>query len=242
MTFDEKLSQALEESFDERMEQRLAVTKKHRFSLAYKLWEHKTLNSLKKNRYNSKLTLKRTRLIVFAVIAVAALLVGTTSCLTVFTSIRRFNFKLSTNDYRLLRLETIPSDKTSFEEFYVLSEGNGCQLLDDLTESIGKQIEHSSGYFGLNYEFNGNYLKYTQETPHMGFRNYYIALEDKLMPISLYEMNDGFFVERCENSFFKNTLCWIYDGYYFEIIGDFTKEEAVNLALSTKIVDFSEIM
>lgn len=235
MTFDEKLAQALGETFDKRMEQRLAVTKKHRFSLAYKLWEHKTLKSLRKTSYNSKWTLRRARLIVLSIIVSAALLIGVSSC--VVSSIGRYTFVVTPTHYKLLYIESISSDKSCFEEYYSLSDENGWQRLSSLPENAIVN-------FSLNYERNENRLEFIQRIVHKGFRNFYITENDAIIPISLYEKNDGFFIERDDGNKnnFKNTLCWMYDGYIFEIRGDITKDEAIYLAYSTKIVNLSENM
>ena len=62
-----------------------------------------------------------------------------------------------------------------------------------------------------------------------------INTEDAVVEsMSLYEENDGFFIA------FKGGDCglyWIYDGYFLRLHGDFTKNEAVNLAYSIKIIN-----
>ena len=53
--------------------------------------------------------------------------------------------------------------------------------------------------------------------------------------ISLFDKNDGFFIA------YQNGDCglyWLYDGYLLILSGNITKDEAINLALSTKITEF----
>lgn len=69
MTFDDMLRQAFEETARERAEHPRKVYKKHRFSLAFKLWEFKTLRNLKNNRFNGRWTLRKARRAVIAMIA-----------------------------------------------------------------------------------------------------------------------------------------------------------------------------
>lgn len=54
-------------------------------------------------------------------------------------------------------------------------------------------------------------------------------------PMSLYEENDGFFVDFGGG---ECALYWIYDGYLFDLGGNITKNEAINLAYSIKIIFF----
>ncbi len=54
-------------------------------------------------------------------------------------------------------------------------------------------------------------------------------------PMSIYEENDGFFIE------FQNGDCglwWIYDGYLLSLTGNLDKSGLLNLAYSTKIQNF----
>lgn len=143
MTFDEKLAQALGETFDERMERRMNVPKKHRFSLAYKLWEYKTIKNLKKNRYDRRWTLRRARYVVLAAIIVSTLLLGVTAY-AVSVAIGRYTFDTKP-DYSKLLIENHPSDKTSIEEHYGLPEEDGWRLVEFNDLSI---------FTVINYEFD----------------------------------------------------------------------------------------
>ncbi len=99
MTFDEKLTRALGKTFDERMERRMSVPKGHRFSLAYRIWEYRTLKNFRRNYFDKRWTLRRARHIVTtAVIAVSSLLLG----ITVYAAIAIGRYSLDTNpDYSI---------------------------------------------------------------------------------------------------------------------------------------------
>ena len=92
MTFDEKLALALRDTAQEHSEQMVIVTKKHRFSLSYRLWKHKVLKDLSKNRYDGRWTLLKARRIVSISFAVALTLFATTACMIVGMTFGRFSF------------------------------------------------------------------------------------------------------------------------------------------------------
>ena len=228
MTFDEKLAQALGESFDERMEQRFAVTQEHRFSLAYKLWEHKTLKNLRKNRYDKRWTLRRARYIVFAGIMILSLLLGAT-VYAVATS--RFSFVTSPGNSKLLFVEWQSSDKRFFEEYYGLPEDNNWELVTSFVNMDGR-----AKTFSACYECDEKRAVLAQNIIS-GKLNNYVKLDNATTSsVTVFEQNDGFFVERGGNY----TLYWINDGYLFELSGNIDKDEMLDLALSTKIIEYLE--
>ncbi len=53
--------------------------------------------------------------------------------------------------------------------------------------------------------------------------------------MTLYEKNDVFFIRHQSGSC---SLYWLYDGYLFDLGGNIAQNEAMNLALSTKIIEF----
>lgn len=59
-------------------------------------------------------------------------------------------------------------------------------------------------------------------------------------PISIYEENDGFIIDYGENN--SVLLTWIYDGYLLSISSNLNKNETVNLAHSTKNVNFQKYL
>ena len=128
MTFDEKLAQALGNTAKARAEQMLIIEKEHKFSLAYRLWEYRTLKNLRKNRFNKRWTLCKARRIVTAVIIAASSLLGLTAYAAVAV-IGRFNFDTKP-EYSRLVIGNLSSDKTSLEEYYGLPEEDGWNLVN----------------------------------------------------------------------------------------------------------------
>lgn len=224
MTIDEMVRIALAETYEKREEQILTVPKKHRFSLGYRLWEYRTLKSLEKNRFDSRWTLKKARYAV-ASLSVAVSLMLATSVYAVGAFVGRYAFEDKT-EYSKLFIENITSDKTVIEEYYGLPEEDGWEMVDCYKSDIQTVICYEQGDKKVTFQ--------------QRIINGYIAnvnTENALIePMSLYKNDDGFFIQ-----FQKTTdigLYWIYDGYLFTLLGNITKEEAVNLAYSIKIANF----
>lgn len=226
MTFDEIMKQALSETIDDRLEQMRTVTPKPKFSLSYRLWERKTLRDLRRNRHNEHWTLKRARYIVAAMTVLLSLLIGGTAYAAVVL-IGRFGFE-DRVDYSKMLIETHPSDKTTFEEYYGLPEEDGWELVD---------YNLSLPFTTVNYRRGEKEISFSQniiDDGNMGQINTEYA---DVEIISLYTENDGFVLEIRGD---WSGIFWIYDGYLLEITGNIDKNEAVNLAYSTKIVDLSK--
>ncbi len=224
MTFDEKLAQALGETFDERMERRMAVSKKHRFSLSYRLWEYRTLKNLRRNHHDKHWTLRRARHIVTAAaVAVSSLLLG----ITVYAAIAMGRYSFDTKpDYSKMFIEKQSSDKTSIEKYYGLPEEEGWEIVDFNADGTGTMI---------NYKCGEKKITFCQDIIHEGNMGNINTEKADIEPISLYTENDGFIL------YFREEWCsiyWIYDGYLLNLSGNITKSETVNLAYSTKAVDF----
>ncbi len=224
MTFDEKLTQALKGSFEERVEHSLTSADEHRFSLSYRIWERKTLRAIRHNRFDSRCTLRRVRrdLILIAVTAVVVFML--TACAVVGITIGRFSFD-DKREYSELFLNGLSSDKTRIEEYYGLPEEDGWEIDDFYADEYDSAISYTRG---------DESVLFRQKIIHdnAGIVNTENAVVE---PMSLYEENDGFFIK------FKRGDCglwWIYDGYLFSIKGNLNKDELVNLAHSTKIVEF----
>lgn len=222
MTFDEMLKQAFAETAEERAAQMLTVEKKHRFSLAYRLWEHKILRDLRRNRYDKHWTLRKAKQVVAGIIAASLLLLGVTAYAAI-AAIGRYSFDTKP-DYSKLLIENHPSDKTTIEEYYGLPEEDGWELVsyDILVYSTM-----------LNYKCGEKKVSFSQEIiaeGNMGNINTEIA---DIEPISLYTENDGFILDYGNNGCL---LYWIYDGYLLHISSNLDKNGTTNLAYSTKIV------
>lgn len=224
MTFDEKLALALRDTAEERSRQMSVVTKKHRFSLSYRLWKYKTLKDLRKRRYDSRWTLHKARRIVISALAVAIVLFATTACAVVGLTFGRFSFD-DKREYSELFMANLSSDKTCIEEYYGLPEEDGWQLVDYSTTETQTLLIYRCGEKSVSF---------CQDVIRENMGN--INTENTVVePMSLYEENDAFFIA------FQGGNCglwWTYDGYLLHIVGNIAKDEATNLAHSTKIVDF----
>lgn len=222
MNIDEMIARALEEEFEERVEQCCADTKKHRFSLAYRLWERKMLRDLRRGRADTRWTLKRARLVVASGLAAISLLIGGTAFAAV--SMGRYTL-IDKHEYSKMLIENHPSDKTTLEEYYGLPEEDGWELTD----------HHIDTHFTiLNYKRGDEKVDFFQRVIHEGNMGNINTETADVEIISLYSENDGFLLKAGENG---TAIYWIYDGYLLNLSGNITKEEAINLAYSTKIVD-----
>ena len=223
MNIDDMIAKALKEEFEERVEQCSADTKKHRFSLSYRLWERKMLRDLSRDRVNTRWTVKKARTIVASCIAAAFVLIGG----TVFATVNMGRYSFDTKpEYSKLFIENLSSDKTSIEEYYGLPEESGWQIVDFYYDDMGILI---------NYIRGEEMVTFDQRIIVKGSIGNINTENAVVEPISLYEENDGFFIKHQSGSC---SLYWIYDGYLFSVGGNITKKIAINLALSTKIVVF----
>lgn len=221
MIFDDMLRQAFDEAEKERAEHSRKVYKKHRFSLAFKLWEFKTLRNLKKNCYDSRWTLRKARCIVAALTVAASLLIGGTAYAAIAG---RFWFKDKV-DYSKVLIDAHPSDKTVIEEYYGLPEEDGWELTDC-----------EAGMFGtvLSYRRGDTRVSFDQRLIHEGTMTNISTDRAKVEMLSLYEENDGFVLDFGND---ETLICWICNGYFFICGGNMDKNEAINLVYSTKIID-----
>lgn len=231
MTFDEKLTQALKESFEERVEQSISSPEKHRFSLSYRLWERKMLRDIRRNRVDKRWTLRRARYAVVAMFAAFTLLVGGTAYGA--AKIRGFRFEENPKQTNLF-LESYSTDKTTFEELYWLPEDGGWILTN-------------CGLFGIDnnslrlHFMRGDtlvifYQNLIREYPMGHIFNEYPDIE----MLSIYSENDGFITDHRGDGM---TLGWLYDGYFFEILcDDMSKDELIELAHSITTITPEELL
>lgn len=224
MTFNEKLKQALAENHDEHMN-RLAITeKKHKFSLAYRIWERRMLKNLRSGRPAPVWSLRKVRRIVTISFFIAAVTFILTASAVVVMTIGRFSFN-DKREYSELFMSNLSSDKTRFEEYYGLPEEDGWEITD---------FGEVTGHVLISYKRGEEIVAFEQDLIHknMGIVNTENAI---IEPMSIYSENDGFFIE------FQSGSCglwWIYDGYLLSALGNLDKDGLLNLAHSTKIVDF----
>ncbi len=225
MTFNEILKQALSETVDERVEKMLNVKPKPRFSLSYRLWERKMLRDIRRNRRDIRWTLHKARRVVTALAVAAAIVLSLTGCAVVSLAIGRFSFDDKT-DYSKLFIENLSSDKTRIEEYYGLPEEDGW---------VQTYFDELTNYTIFKYTRGAETVIFSQNIicGNMGNVNTENAVVE---PMSLYKENDGFFIAM--NGGDCCAVYWIYDGYFFEIVGNLDRSELVNLAYSTKIANF----
>ena len=224
MTFDDILKQALNDTIDSRIEKMLYVPKKHRFSLAYRLWERKTLRNFRKNRPAPAWTLQRARRVVAVTLFAAAVVFLLTAGAVVGLAIGRFSFN-DKKEYSELFLSHLSSDKTVIEEYYGLPEDDGWTIDYLYTDETSAMIGYARGTDSVTFQQD----VICECTRHINTENAVVG------PISMYKKDDGFFIE------FQNGDCglwWLYDGYLFSLGGNLDKNDLINLALSTKIVEF----
>lgn len=224
MTFDEISKQALSETVDERVEQMLSVTPKPGFSISYRLWERKALKNLCRNSYDSRWTLHRARRIVTTFIVAGAIVLTLTAGAVVGLSIGRFSFD-DKREYSELFMSGLSSDKSCIEEYYGLPEEDGWITDYFYSDEYGTSIV---------YTRQNEIVSFSQNLIRGNMGN--INTENAIIePISIYEENDGFFIEYQSG---ENGLYWTYDGYLFNLIGNIDRNKMMNLAYSTKIIKF----
>lgn len=223
MNIDEMIAKALEEEFEEHVEQYTADMKKHRFSLAYKLWEHKTLKELRKGKTDDRWTLKKARyaVTVFAV-ALVLLVVGGTAYATM-TIKGRYRFEDNT-DYSKMLIKKHPSDKTTFEEYYGLPEEDGW-------EPVEYDISFPATL--VNYKRDGTNVNFQQTIIFEGNIGNINTEKADVEMLSLYTEDDGFVMEYSDD---WTAIYWMFDGYLLQIVGNINKSEAIELVYSTKII------
>lgn len=225
MNIDEIIAKALEEDFEERVEECSNNTEKHRFSFSYRLWEHKMLHDLRCDQVNTRRTVKKMRIAAASCIfAVLLLAVG------IFAAVNMGRYSFDTKqEYSKLFIEKLSSDKTSFEEYYGLPEEDGWEIVE------ASEIDT---HFFISYIQGEENVTFSQNIIMEGSMGNINTENAVVEMVSIYEENDGLFI-----NFQKNGgcgLCWIYDGYFFEIFSNVTKDRIIELALSTKIVDFEK--
>lgn len=221
MNIDEMIAKALDEEFEERVEQSFTDTKKHRFSLAYKLWERKTLRDIRRGS-SKHWTLKRARMVVASGFASLAVLIGGVAFAAV--KLGRYSF-VDKTDYSKMLIENHPSDKTTFEEYYGLPEEDGWGLVE---------YDIFYTFTWLTYKCGDKEIKFIQRIIQEGNMGNINTEKADITMLSLYTENDGFVLD------FREDWCaiyWIYDGYLLEIEGNLDKNETANLVHSTKIIN-----
>ena len=226
MNIDEMIAKALEEEFEERVEKCSSDTKKHHFSLSYRLWEHKMLHDLRRDQVNTRRKVKKMRIVAASCIFAVLLLTG-----GIFAAVNMGRYSFDTKqEYSKLFIEKLSSDKTNIEEYYGLPEEDGWEIIEFYCDNFGTRINYIHDKEDITFKQR---IILDESIGNIDTENAVVEM------LSLYEENDGFFIEH------QNGICsvfWIYDGYLLDFFGNITKDRAIELALSTKIVDYEKII
>ena len=108
MKLDDLIYDGIENTLDERLSQYSADLKKHHFSAAYKIRRHQTIRSVSLGqKAPRKLSVRRMRYVLLAVILAAFLLTG----FSVWYSVGRFTFNVH-SDHSVTYLSRTSDDKT----------------------------------------------------------------------------------------------------------------------------------
>ena len=220
MNIDEMIAKALDEEFEERVEQCSADTKKHRFSPAYRLWERKMLRDLRRGSIDKRWTLKKARVVLG--IAAVSVLVGGTAFAAV--NMGRYSFD-DKRDYSKMLIEQHPSDKTAFEEYYGLPEEDGWEITN---------FGELSHVILISYKRGDQIVSFEQSLIYEGNMGNLNTENTVIEPMSLYENNDGILIELPNN---ECGIFWIYNGYLLSINGNLDKKEIIDLVYSTEIIN-----
>ncbi len=228
MTFDEKLEQAFKETSDERTERLMEVEKNHKFSLAYKIWEYKTLRDLRRGRSDNHWSLQKVKKATTIMLVVFSFLILSGTAFAAVVIFGRYGFEDKVECTKVI-LERHSSDKTNFEEYYGLPEEEGWELKHSAIGEIGTMLDYTKG---------DKKVCFCQRIIVDGVNSYVNTEKASVVMLALYSEDDGFIMEFPDNA---TLLFWIYDGYLFELVGNLDKDSMINLAYSTKIVDFKKI-
>lgn len=220
MTFDEKLALALRETGGARYQQ-YSVGRKHHFSLAYRLWRGRTIRSYgAEAAYSGRLTLRQMRHALLAIMLAGMALLGA-AAYAVGSAIW---YQLShREDHSRMSVFSALSDRAVIGEYYGLSEEDGWEIEDYSVVDDSVVIV---------YERGGENLLLSQRA----VKQYAWNVNTEKVPaekISVFAKDDGLFMEYDD----ERILIWFDDGYIFEMVGKFTKNEVVELAKSVKKVE-----
>ena len=126
MKLDNMIADGIENTLDERLSQYTADLKKHHFSASYKIRRHQTIRSVSLGqKAPRKLSVRRMRYVLLAVIFAAFLLTG----FSVWYSVGRFTFNVH-SDHSVTYLSRTSDDKTKIESKYGLPYETGFSLTE----------------------------------------------------------------------------------------------------------------
>ena len=216
MKLDDLIYDGIENTLDERLSQYSADLKKHHFSAAYKIRRHQTIRSVSLGqKAPRKLSVRRMRYVLLAVILAAFLLTG----FSVWYSVGRFTFNVH-SDHSVTYLSRTSDDKTKIESVYGLPYETGFSLTErqsddadviSIYQSGEKEVTLWQTIIGDVHNFNTEY-----GTPE---------------EVNINGCNGAFILE-------NNGECgvvWTMDGYLFTLNGNIDKMSLLNLAKATNL-------
>ena len=216
MKLDNMIADGIENTLDERLLQYTADLKKHHFSAAYKIRRHQTIRSVSLGqKAPRKLSVRRMRYVLLAVIFAAFLLTG----FSVWYSVGRFTFNVH-SDHSVTYLSRTSDDKTKIESVYGLPYETGFSLTErqsddadviSIYQSGEKEVTLWQTIIGDVHNFNTEY-----GTPE---------------EVNINGCNGAFILE-------NNGECgvvWTMDGYLFTLNGNIDKMSLLNLAKATNV-------
>ena len=216
MKLDDLIYDGIENTLDERLSQYSADLKKHHFSAFYKIRRHQTIRSVSLGqKAPRKLSVRRMRYVLLAVILAAFLLTG----FSVWYSVGRFTFNVH-SDHSVTYLSRTSDDKTKIESKYGLPYETGFSLTERQSDDVDVISIYLSGeekvtlwqtIIGDVHNFNTEY-----GTPE---------------EVNINGCNGAFILE-------NNGECgvvWTMDGYLFTLNGNIDKMSLLNLAKATNV-------
>ena len=216
MKLDNMIADGIENTLDERLLQYTADLKKHHFSAFYKIRRHQTIRSVSLGqKAPRKLSVRRMRYVLLAVIFAAFLLTG----FSVWYSVGRFTFNVH-SDHSVTYLSRTSDDKTKIESKYGLPYETGFSLTERQSDEEDVISVYQSGDTKVTLWQSVN------DDVH-NFNTEYGAPEE-------ININDceGIYIPENDS---EGLVAWVMDGYLFTLNGNIDKMSLLNLAKATNV-------
>lgn len=221
MNFDIMTAEAITNTLDDRLEQYMAGSEKHKFSLSYRIKRFHTIKTASRGtKQLHRFTVKHIRYSLLAVILAVFLLTGF-SC---WYTIGRFTFNVRSN-HSVTYLSKTEKDKTKIESIYGLQPNTGFVLADRQGDDEDIFSEYQSG--------DKKILLCQMVNDDVHHMNTEYGSAEKI----IINDREGIFIPQNNNESFT---AWMMDGYLFIIYGNVNKNEAAFLAKSTIFENFIE--
>ena len=216
MKLDNMIADGIENTLDERLLQYTADLNKHHFSAFYKIRRHQTIRSVSLGqKAPRKLSVRRMRYVLLAVILAAFLLTG----FSVWYSVGRFTFNVH-SDHSVTYLSRTSDDKTKIESKYGLPYETGFSLTERQSDEEDVISVYQSGDTNVTLWKSVN--DFVQN-----FNTEYGSPEE-------IKINDceGIYIPENDS---EGLVAWVMDGYLFTLNGNIDKMSLLNLAKATNV-------